>query len=326
MKSHAFLYCDDQNLVLALPHCLFHSSTAWDYKVSDTFIGRDRPKLYQAVLTFAEALKSSRQNEIMLRSPADMRQGTAGYTTCSLCGADNPAELRECYACSGELPQCQQSWSQPAFERAILASCLASGHADTAPGVGRKRPWYHGGWGWCLASVETVAAVLFRPDRTFQAFRLRGGFAPPAAFVTVVAGSALFVHVILRPQFFLVGLLNWWQIPMFFFAPVVYVYVRAQVVHLGLLFMGRAKESFEVTFRVIAYGSASAALLFLLPGAGEFLFLATGVWIESTGLRRCHSISLQEALLAEVIPAVVLILTVLAVVTMRVLLWSQVSV
>lgn len=178
---------------------------------------------------------------------------------------------------------------------------------------------------WLRAYLETVWALLLRPDRAFQAFRLAGGFAPPIAFVTVVGGGALFLHVLVTAPGLGARSLTWWQIPLFFLAPTVYVYLRAQVVHLVLVFTGHAKEAFEVTFRVIAYGSASAAVLLLVPVAGEFLFLVAGVWIESIGLARCHSISLEAALLAEVIPAALLALTVLAAATMGVLWWSQVA-
>ena len=75
----------------------------------------------------------------------------------------------------------------------------------------------------------------------------------------------------------------------------------------------------------VAFAALSAALLLPVPVVGEFLFLATGVWIESAGLRRCHSMSLQAALVAEMIPAAMLTLTVLAAVALRVLWWSQVA-
>ena len=252
-----------------------------------------------------------------------MRQELPEYVRCALCGVDNPVVERDCYSCSGKLPEEQKSWSQPAFERELLGSLLHAGD-----GTRCQHEWYRGGWNWLVASGETVAAVLFRPDRAFQAFRLKGGFAPPVAFVTAVGGTMLFLHLLFLPRFLpaeslspVVGLTEgviWWQIPMFFLAPAIYVYLRAQVVHLVLVFKGHAKEAFEVTFRVVAYGSASAALLLVVPVVGEFLFLATGVWIESTGLRRCHAISLEKAIIAEVIPAAILILGVLAVVTMQV--------
>lgn len=246
---------------------------------------------------------------------------TSGYVRCALCGADNPEAAGECYACHGELPDHRRGWYQPAFERVLLASSLAS---STKEGV-TNGPGLLSAWSWLGASGETIRAVLLQPDRAFRVFRLQGGFAPPIAFVTAIGGAALFLHLLLNPRLDVADSLRWWQIPIFFLAPAVYVYVRAQVVHLVLVFGGHAREAFEVTFRVVAYGSASAAVLLLVPVVGEFLFLATGVWIESTGLRRCHSISLEAALVAEVIPAAVLVLAVLAAATLRVLWWSQVA-
>ena len=244
---------------------------------------------------------------------------TSGYVRCALCGADNPEAAGECYACHGKLPDHRRRWNQPAFERVLLASYLASRESEA------RRPGLQSAWSWLRASGETISTVLLQPDRTFRFFRLEGGFAPPVAFVAAIGGAALLLHLLVVTRFNVADSLRWWQIPIFFLAPVVYVYVRAQVVHLVLVFGGHAKEAFEVTFRVVAYASASAALLLLVPVVGEFLFLAAGVWIESTGLRRCHSISLEAALVAEVTPAAVLVLTVLAAVTMRVLWWSQIA-
>ena len=208
-----------------------------------------------------------------------------------------------------------------------MASFLASTEVSSGRESEAKYRGLKSAWSWLRASGETISAVLLQPDRAFRFFRLEGGFTPPAAFVTAIGSAALLLHllvvprlnVLVVPRLNVADSLRWWQIPIFVLAPVVYVYVRAQVVHLVLVLGGHAREAFEVTFRVVAYGSASAAVLLLVPVLGEFLFLATGVWIESTGLRRCHSISLEAALVAEVTPAAVLVLTVLAAVTTRVL-------
>ncbi len=249
-----------------------------------------------------------------------MEMPTSGYVRCALCGADNPVAERACHACHGQLPASRRIWNQPAFERVLLASFLASTKVSSGQESEAKYRGLRSTWSWLRASGETISAVLLNPDRAFRLFRLEGGFAPPAAFVTAIGSAALFLHLLVAPRFDVAtDARRWWQVPIIVLAPVVYVYLRAQVVHLVLVLGGHAKEAFEVTFRVVAYGSASAAVLLLVPVAGEFLFLATGVWIESTGLRRCHSISLNAALVAEVTPAAVLVLTVLAAVTTRVL-------
>ncbi len=249
-----------------------------------------------------------------------MEMTTSGYVRCALCGADNPVAERACHACHGQLPDSRRNWSQPAFERVLLASFLASTKVSSGQESEAKYRGLRSTWSWLRASGETISAVLLNPDRAFRLFRLEGGFAPPAAFVTAIGSAALFLHLLVAQRFDVAtDARRWWHVPIVVLAPVVYVYLRAQVVHLVLVLGGHAKEAFEVTFRVVAYGSASAAVLLLVPVAGEFLFLATGVWIESTGLRRCHSISLKAALVAEVTPAAVLVLTVLAAVTTRVL-------
>ena len=250
---------------------------------------------------------------------------TPGYVRCALCGADNPDTGAACRACHGKLPERRGGWDQPAFERVLLASFPASARSSRESESGVAPPARQSAWTWLKASGETVSAVLLRPDRAFRFFRFDGGFAPPAAFVSAVGGTALFLHLAVNSELGATGGRRWWQVPVVFLAPILYVYLRSQVVHLALVFGGHAKEAFEATFRVVAYGSASAALLLPVPVVGEFLFLATGVWIESTGLRRCHSVSLQVALLAETIPAAMLMLTVLAAVALRVLWWSQVA-
>jgi hypothetical protein len=106
-------------------------------------------------------------------------------------------------------------------------------------------------------------------------------------------------------------------------APPLYVYLRAQLLQLALLFAGLARGSFESTFRLVSYANASVAPLLVLPFAGDFLFLITGAILESIALRHVHGLTVGRALLAEVLPATVLGVVLLAAGAIGLLWWSQ---
>jgi hypothetical protein len=106
-------------------------------------------------------------------------------------------------------------------------------------------------------------------------------------------------------------------------APPLYIYVRAQLIHLTLVLTERVGQPFESTFRLVSYANASVAPLLLLPYAGDFAFLVLGALVETIGIRWCHDLTLRQAFITEVLPASFVMLSILGVVLLGVLWWSQ---
>lgn len=237
---------------------------------------------------------------------------TCENVTCSLCGAQNAPGRPACEFCGGELPVAQLQWKEPAFERAFARpTAVAAGEEPSSSPIV---------WGPAVASLQTIGRLLSQPDRTFQGFRLHGGFGLPLFFVTVIGAVALGVRALVEPVL-PASIPYFWGF--FWILPAAYVFVRAHILHLILVLTRRVQASFEVTFRVTSYANGAAAFFLTLPFVGESLFLFLGLWIEVAGLRRCQRLTFAQALVIELIPPAFLLLTVLAVVAARFFVGGQ---
>ena len=177
--------------------------------------------------------------------------------------------------------------------------------------------------GMFSAFIETLQMVLTRPGEAFTAMRREGGLGEPllyaviggsiggivsflfsmglqslgvlggsrehnpfAAMVGIGAGSILFI--IFLPLFICIGL-----------------FIGAGVIHVCLMIVGGAKQSFETTFRVVAYTHGSTGPLQMVPVCGG---LIAGVWalvVYCIGLARAHETETGRAVLAVLLPLIV---------------------
>jgi hypothetical protein len=100
------------------------------------------------------------------------------------------------------------------------------------------------------------------------------------------AGSAAFI--VLIPLFVVIGL-----------------FIGSAIVHLCLMIVGGANQSFETTFRVLAFSQGSTGPLQMIPVCGG---LISGVWAlvcSCIGLARAHDTDTGRAVLAVFLPLIV---------------------
>jgi hypothetical protein len=183
-------------------------------------------------------------------------------------------------------------------------------------------PWEHRQErGFVNAFIQTLSMVLTRPAEAFSIMKRDGGFGEPliyaliggcaggivsflfslgfqslgvftdrhnnglAAMAGMGIGSAM---IILLPVFIVIGL-----------------FIGSAVVHLCLMIVGGANQSFETTFRVLAFSHGSAGPLQIIPLCGG---LISGVWAvvcTCFGLARAHETDTGRAVLAVFLPLVV---------------------
>jgi hypothetical protein len=178
---------------------------------------------------------------------------------------------------------------------------------------------------------ETAAAFALRPASSFRSFRAEGSIALPLLYGTLVGGPCLLLGAVEKS---LLGTFPDGSRPgppvsvplalaLLFVVPAAYLFVRAHALHLTLVLTGRVRGSFAATLRLVGYANASLAPLLLIPFAGDFLFLAAGAVVEAIGIRFVHGLSPFDAALAELIPASILALGLLAVLLVAVIWWSQ---
>src|SRR6058998_647785 len=183
-------------------------------------------------------------------------------------------------------------------------------------------PWDHRQErGFFNAFIETLVMVLTKPGEAFTVMKREGGLGEPliyaliggcagavvsflfslglqsigffadrhnavAAMAGLGIGSAAFI--VLVPLFIVVGL-----------------FIGSAIVHLCLMIVGGANQSFETTFRVLAFYHGSTGPLQMIPICGGVI---AGVWAlvcSCIGLARAHKTDTGRAVLAVFLPLIV---------------------
>jgi hypothetical protein len=183
-------------------------------------------------------------------------------------------------------------------------------------------PWEHRRErGFFNAFIETLLIVLTKPSEAFTVMKREGGLGEPliyaliggclggivsllfslglqsvgffadrhdtlAAMAGMGVGSAAFI--VLVPLFVIIGL-----------------FIGSAIIHLCLMIVGGANQSFETTFRVLAFSQGSTGPLQMIPICGG---LIAGIWAlicNCIGLARAHETDTGRAVLAVFLPLIV---------------------
>jgi hypothetical protein len=197
--------------------------------------------------------------------------------------------------------------------------------AGTTPEAAVPRgglPWEHRKErGFFNAFIETLVMVLTRPGEAFTVMKREGGLGEPliyaliggclggivsllfslglqsvgffadrhdpfAAMAGMGVGSAAFI--VLVPLFVIIAL-----------------FIGSAIIHLCLMIVGGANQSFETTFRVLAFSQGSTGPLQMIPVCGGMI---AGVWAlvcNCIGLARAHETDTGRAVLAVFLPLIV---------------------
>jgi len=197
------------------------------------------------------------------------------------------------------------------------------GAAPTSTAIASRAglPWEHRQErGLFNAFIETLSLVLTRPAEAFSVMKREGGFGEPLIYALIggcVGGIVSFLFslgfqslglftdknnslaamtgiglgsaamIILLPLFLVLGL-----------------FIGSGIVHLCLMIVGGANQSFETTFRVVAFSQGSASPLQMIPLCGG---LISGVWAlvcSCIGLARAHETTTGRAVLAVFLPVI----------------------
>ena len=170
------------------------------------------------------------------------------------------------------------------------------------------------------ALIETLQMVLSRPVAAFTAMKREGGLGEPLLYA-IIGGTfggvfALTYNFALRSftpfgdshnaLAHLFGGLSWIFLlvltPLFV---VIGVFVASAILHVFLMIVGGAKQSFETTFRVVCFAEGSVSPLLVIPFCGG---LIVGIWkviLYCIGLARAHETDTGRAVIAVLLPLVV---------------------
>jgi hypothetical protein len=175
--------------------------------------------------------------------------------------------------------------------------------------------------GFLNALLATITMVLTRPAEAFTVMRKEGNMIDPLLYTIIIGtigsfaqwlyslvtnaigitgggaegamawagmGAVGFFGVIMAPIFILIS-----------------TFIAAGLFHVGLMLFGGAKQPFETTLRVVAFGGGSANVFQLVPLCGGLIALVYALVLYCIGLSRAHNTDTGRAVGAVLLPVVV---------------------
>jgi hypothetical protein len=206
----------------------------------------------------------------------------------------------------------------PAAPPAQIGASATSEAAAPRSGL----PWEHRQErGLFNAFVETLVMVLTKPSEAFTVMKREGGLGEPLIYALIggcVGGlaSALFSLGLQSAGLFAdrhdtfgamagMGVGSAAFIVLLPLFVVIVLFIGSGIVHLCLMIVGGANQSFETTFRVLAFSQGSTGPLQMIPVCGGVI---AGVWAlvcNCIGLARAHETDTGRAVLAVLLPVIV---------------------
>jgi len=194
--------------------------------------------------------------------------------------------------------------------------------ARSTPGPRSGLPWDERDTrGFFSAFIETLQMVLSRPSEAFTAMRREGGLGEPLLYAIVGGSFGLVFYFIYQLAFQSLGIFANRSNPLahligagiggvflIIFIPfmvAIGAFIGAAVLHVCLMIVGGAKQSFETTFRVVCFASGSVYPLMVVPFCGG---IVAGIWdivLRCIGLARAHETDTGRAVLAVLLPVIV---------------------
>jgi len=174
--------------------------------------------------------------------------------------------------------------------------------------------------GFFNAFVETLLMVLGKPGVAFTAMKRQGGLGEPLIYTVVgssFGGIIYFVMTLFMPSLMTFGdrhglarlaglgvgsIFGIILVPIF---AVIGAFIASAILHVCLMIVGGARQSFETTFRVVCFVGGSIDPLLILPLCGGFI---VGVWkiiLYCIGLARAHETDTGRAVVAVILPVIV---------------------
>lgn len=140
--------------------------------------------------------------------------------------------------------------------------------------------------------------VILRPKEFFDVMPTDGGYRTPLFFALIcwVIGGILSAAVRAAPA----------NIIVFPITAFIGLFIMSIALHLSATFIVKGTGSFEGTFRVGSYTSALSVLTWI-PIIGPLIGLY-GIYLLVVGIERVHKLTTREAIIAVILPIIILTL------------------
>jgi hypothetical protein len=170
------------------------------------------------------------------------------------------------------------------------------------------------------AFIETLQMVLIKPVAAFTSMKREGGLGEPLLYA-VIGGTfggvfAVAYNFALRSfgsfgdrhgaMEHLFGGIGW--IFLLVLTPLfvaIGMFLVSAILHVCLMIVGGAKQSFETTFRVVCFAEGSVSPLLVIPFCGG---LVVGIWkivLYCIGLTHAHETDTGRVVIAVLLPLIV---------------------
>jgi hypothetical protein len=175
--------------------------------------------------------------------------------------------------------------------------------------------------GFFTAFIETLQMILTKPGDAFTAMKREGGLGEPLLYAVIggsVGGIVSFLFSLglqsigifsdQHNAFAVMAGMGIGSVAFIILLPVLItigLFIGSGIVHLCLMIVGGAKQSFETTFRVVAFSQGSTGPLQMVPVCGGII---AGIWalvLNCIGLARAHETETGRAVLAVLLPLIV---------------------
>jgi hypothetical protein len=184
------------------------------------------------------------------------------------------------------------------------------------PSGGRTGPPWEGSAEFVQRYVDTVRGVLTDPKGFYANMRLTGGLQAPVTFALVGIGInaiASAVYGSFGSAFGSFGGVGGGMPGSGFVSTLVAalvlgtigLFIGAGIFHLMLSLLSAARQPFEATLRVVAYGMGATSLIGLIPICGGLIGGLYGIYLYIVGIADVHDTDMTKAAIAVLTPAVV---------------------
>ncbi|MBP1697125.1 MAG: hypothetical protein H6Q41_2313 [Deltaproteobacteria bacterium] len=241
----------------------------------------------------------------LYRPEPEKRAYKVGMVVCPQCGFEQP-ETDECVKCGIIISKYTQFQEMARSVEGQVREISTEEYT----------PWESGG-GFVGAFFKTTQEVLFSPTRFFRKAAAGKGYWSPFIFAMIsgIIGSGvallwqwLFFTGFVPPQmlsattysvFLTVAVIS---IP---FTIALSILIGSGITHLCLMMVGGNHRGYEATFRAICY-SYAASLFYIVPIIGGFVGFVYLFVLAIIGVREGHEISTGKAVLAVLLPFIVI--------------------
>ncbi len=230
--------------------------------------------------------------------------GTGGLVSCPQCGFEQP-ETNECIKCGLIISKYRQLEE---MARSVEGQVREISKEEYAP--------WESGEGFIGAFFQTVKESLFSPGRFFKKIAYGEGYWAPLIY-GLIAGIIGNGCAILWFWLFLAPWIPVERIPFSYslsilqviaplpFQQAIAIFIGSAIIHLCLMIVRGNNNGYKTTFRAISY-SYSGYLFGIVPFIGLIIGSIYVFVLTIVGVKEGHRISTGKALLAVLLPAIVI--------------------